>query len=65
MIKKEVVLNPDIAVDTTEDEISLNERLIRAAIDKRTQIAEAYKALGIDINPPPPHPAPPTTRRRP
>lgn len=51
MIKKEVVLNPDIAVDATEDEISLNERLIRAAIDKRTQIAEAYKALGIDINP--------------
>lgn len=51
MIKKEVVLNPDIAVDALEDEISLNERLIGAAIDKRTQIAEAYKALGIDINP--------------
>lgn len=51
MIKKEVVLNPDIDVNASEDEIALNERLIKAAIEKRNQIAEAYKAEGVNINP--------------
>lgn len=51
MIKKEVVLNPEIDIDTSEDEITLNERLIKAALAKRDQIAEAYKAAGADINP--------------
>ena len=51
MIKKEVVLNPDIDVNASEDEIALNERLIKAALEKRNQIAEAYKAEGVNINP--------------
>lgn len=51
MIKKEVVLNPDIDVNASEDEIALNERLIKAALEKRNQIAEAYKAVGVNINP--------------
>ncbi|MDE6276620.1 MAG: DEAD/DEAH box helicase family protein [Muribaculaceae bacterium] len=51
MIKKEVVLNPDIEVGGAENEIALNERLIKAALEKRNQIAEAYKACGVDINP--------------
>lgn len=51
MIKKEVVLNPEIDINASEDEISLNERLIKAALEKRDQIAEAYKAEGVDINP--------------
>ena len=51
MIKKEVVLNPEIDIDTSEDEITLNERLIKAALAKRDQIAEAYKTAGVDINP--------------
>ncbi|MDE6562065.1 MAG: DEAD/DEAH box helicase family protein [Muribaculaceae bacterium] len=51
MIKKEVVLNPEIEVSTTENETALNERLIKIAIEKRNQIAEAYKATGVDINP--------------
>lgn len=51
MIKKEVVLNPDIDVNASEDEIALNERLIRVALEKRNQIAEAYKAEGVNINP--------------
>ena len=51
MIKKEVVLNPDIDVNASEDEIALNERLIKTALEKRNQIAEAYKAEGVNINP--------------
>lgn len=51
MIKKEVVLNPEIDIYGSEDEIAINERLIKAALEKRDQIAEAYKAEGIDINP--------------
>lgn len=51
MIKKEVVLNPEIDINGSEDEITMNERLLKAALEKRDQIAEAYKAAGADINP--------------
>ena len=51
MIKKEVVLNPEIEVSGTENETALNERLIKIALEKRNQIAEAYKAEGVNINP--------------
>ncbi|MBD5224991.1 MAG: DEAD/DEAH box helicase family protein [Bacteroidales bacterium] len=51
MIKKEVVLNPEIEVSSNENETALNERLIKIALEKRNQIAEAYKAAGVDINP--------------
>lgn len=51
MIKKEVVLNPEIDINTGEDEIAMNERLIKVALQKREQIAEAYKAMGVNINP--------------
>lgn len=51
MIKKEVVLNPDITISGSEEERSLNEHLIQAALDRRNAIADAYKALGISINP--------------
>lgn len=51
MIKKEVVLNPDIDIDGAEDALAMNERLIKAALEKRAQIAQAYKDLGVDINP--------------
>ncbi|MDE7442394.1 MAG: DEAD/DEAH box helicase family protein [Muribaculaceae bacterium] len=51
MIKKEVILNLNIDVNATEDEVALNERLIDVAINKREEIAEAYKAEGININP--------------
>lgn len=50
MIKKEVVLNPDIELDFSEER-TLNQNLIKAALNKRNQIAEAYKELGININP--------------
>ena len=51
MIKKEVILNPIITVNESEEERSLNERLIKAALDRRDAIAEAYKVLGVNINP--------------
>ena len=50
MIKREVVLNPDITVDMS-DERTLNEHLLRTALTKRQQLADAYKALGVNINP--------------
>lgn len=50
MIKKEVVLNPDIELDFREER-TLNQNLIEAALAKRNQIAEVYKELGVDINP--------------
>ncbi len=51
MIKKEVVLNPEIEVSSSEDDTALNERLIKIALEKRNQIAEAYRAEGVNINP--------------
>lgn len=51
MIKKEVILNPEIDINGSEDEIAMNERLIKAALEKRNQIAEVYQSLGININP--------------
>lgn len=50
MIKKEVVLNPDIDAGGS-DPMNLNDRLIKAAIDKRDQIAAEYKRLGVKLNP--------------
>ena len=50
LIKKEVVLNPEIELNFS-DELELNANLIKAALDKRNQIAEAYKAIGANINP--------------
>ena len=50
MIKKEVVLNPDIDVDAASP-ISLDERLLRSALAKREQIAGEYSRLGVGIKP--------------
>lgn len=50
MIKKEVVLNPNITSDIS-DERTLNEHLIETALRQRQHLAEAYKAMGSDINP--------------
>lgn len=50
MIKKEVVLNPEIELNFS-DELRLNESLIKSALEKRNQLAEAYRALGVKLNP--------------
>lgn len=50
MIKKEVVLNPDIDVDANEP-LSLDERLLKIALARRQDIADEYERLGINIKP--------------
>lgn len=50
MIKREVIMNPEIE-DGISDETTLNNHLMAKALEKREQLAEAYKALGININP--------------
>lgn len=50
MIKEGVVLNPDVSKDIN-DYNSLTQHLIDKAMQKRNEIAEAYKALGVRINP--------------
>ena len=50
MIKKQVVLNPDITKGYN-DENELNVHLIQCALEKRRLLAEAYKKEGANINP--------------
>lgn len=49
MIKMGISLNP--AVGRVQSEEALNVILLQEAIKKRDKLAEAYKKLGIDINP--------------
>jgi len=50
MIKREVVLNPEIESDF-DRERSLDEHLIGKALERRDRLAEAYRSLGVGINP--------------
>ena len=50
MIKEGVLLNPDVTSGYAND-IALNEHLINKALEKRQQIADAYKKEGMNINP--------------
>ena len=50
MIKEGVLLNPDVTSGYAND-IALNEHLINKALEKRQQIADAYKKEGVNINP--------------
>lgn len=50
MIKKEVVLNPDIDVDAA-DPMQLEVRLLKSALQKRQQIADEYERLGVNVKP--------------
>lgn len=50
MIKREVVLNPEID-SGINDETTLNNHLMKKALEKREQLTEAYRALGVNINP--------------
>lgn len=49
MIKEGVVINP--ALDFTSPEMSLTQHLVSLALKKRNELAEAYKRLGVNINP--------------
>lgn len=50
MIKKQVVMNLDLAEDY-HDERELNIHLLQCALKKREQLAEAYRQEGVNINP--------------
>ncbi len=50
MIKRGVILNPDVDKKITEGE-ELNIHLIKLALARRQQLADAYKRLGVNINP--------------
>ncbi len=50
MIKKQVVLNPDITQGYADDR-ELNQHLMLCALRKRHQLADAYRRQGININP--------------
>lgn len=49
MIKEGIVLNPDLDFNTPLG--SLNQHLINLALKKREELADAYKKLGVNINP--------------
>ncbi len=49
MIKENIVLNP--ALDFKDPHGSLNQHLIWLALQKREELAKAYKELGVEINP--------------
>lgn len=49
MIKRSVVLNP--ALNFTNPHGSLNQHLIWLAMQKREELAQAYRDLGVNINP--------------
>ena len=49
MIKENIVLNP--ALDFKDPHGSLNQHLIWLALEKRKELADAYKKLGVEINP--------------
>ena len=49
MIKESVILNPALEFNTPLG--SLNQHLIHLALQKREELAEAYKAIGVNINP--------------
>ena len=50
MIKEGVILNPDVTSEYN-DELELNQHLIKKALAKRKQLAKAYQQLGVNINP--------------
>lgn len=49
MIKENIVLNP--ALDFKDPHGTLNQHLIWLAMEKRQELADAYKKLGVEINP--------------
>jgi len=50
MIKRKAIINPDLRTGFT-DETELTYHLISTALKQRDRLAEAYKRLGVNINP--------------
>lgn len=51
MIKKTVVLNPALKENEDNDIDTTVQYLLKHALEKRKELADAYKAMGSDINP--------------
>ena len=52
MIKRSILLNP--AVSSSEkfkDDLTVNQQLLEKALRKRNELAKAYQAMGVNINP--------------
>lgn len=49
MIKKGIQLNPQIRTDKEQSDLTINQRLLKKALEKREELAKAYKQH--DINP--------------
>lgn len=50
MIKKEVLINPDID-EVGDNELNSQELIIKCAVDKREKLAKKYKSINSDVNP--------------
>lgn len=48
MIKKGIELNPNVKSNKEQSELTVNQRLLKKALEKRSQLAEAYKEYGIN-----------------
>ncbi len=48
MIKKGIELNPNVRSSKEQSELTVNQRLLKKALEKRKELAEAYKEYGIN-----------------
>ena len=48
MIKKGIQLNPNVKSSKEQSELTVNQRLLKKALQKRKELAEAYKEYGIN-----------------
>lgn len=48
MIKKGIELNPNVKSSKEQSELTVNQRLLKKALEKRKKLAEAYKEYGIN-----------------
>ena len=48
MIKKGIELNPNVKSSKEQSELTVNQRLLRKALEKRRELAEAYREYGIN-----------------
>ena len=48
MIKKGIELNPNVKSSKEQSELTVNQRLLKKALQKRKELAEAYKEYGIN-----------------
>ncbi len=48
MIKKGIELNPNVKSDKEQSALTVNQRLLKKALEKRSELAEAYREYGIN-----------------